>query len=99
MNKPAKIRIFKNMPITKIACGQYPMLALASNGDVYAWGQGLQGLHSQTENEKKVDTTIPQAIAALKGYDIKQIAAGGSHSAVDGKGRVFMVGTMKMIEG
>ena len=97
MNKPAKIRIFKNMPITKIACGQYHMLALASNGDVYAWGQGLQG---QTGNEKKVDTNIPQAIAALKGYDIKQIAAGGSHSAVvDGKGRVFMVRAMKMIEG
>ena len=95
MNKSAKIRI-KNMPITKIACGQYPMLALASNGDVYAWGQGLQG---QTGNEKKVDTNIPQAIAALKGYDIKQIAAGGSHSVVDGKGRVFMVRAMKMIEG
>ena len=91
VNKPAKIRIFKNMPITKIACGQYHMLALASNGDVYAWGQGLQG---QTANEKKVDTNIPHAIDALKGYGIKQIAAGGSHSAVvDDKGRVFMFGS------
>ena len=97
VNMPAKIRIFKNMPITKIACGQYHMLALASNGDVYAWGQGLQG---QTANEKKVDTNIPHAIDALKGYGIKQIAAGGSHSAVvDDKGRVFMVGKKKAIEG
>lgn len=97
VNKPARIRIFKNMPIRKIACGQYHMLALASNGDVYAWGQGLQG---QTANEKKVDTNIPHAIDALKGYGIKQIAAGGSHSAVvDDKGRVFMVGELEAIEG
>lgn len=89
VSKPAKIRIFKNAPIVKIACGQYHMLALASNGDVYAWGQGLQG---QTANEKKVDTNIPHAIDALKGYRITQIAAGGSHRAVvDDKGRVFMV--------
>ena len=89
VSKPTKIRIFKNAPIVKIACGQDHMLALASNGDVYAWGQGLQG---QTANEKKVDTNIPHAIDALKGYRITQIAAGGSHSAVvDDKGRVFMV--------
>lgn len=29
VNKPTKIRTFKNVPITKIACGQYHMLALS----------------------------------------------------------------------
>ena len=59
------------------------------NGDVYAWGQGLQG---QTANEKKVDTNIPHVIHSLKEYRIVDIAAGGSHSAVvDDKGRVMTV--------
>ena len=89
VSKPTKIRTFKNVPISKIACGQYHMLALSVTGEVYAWGQGLQG---QTANERKVDTNIPHVIDTLRGYQITQIAAGGSHSAVlDDKGRVFTV--------
>ena len=90
---PQRVEGLKGKRVVAIAAG----MELASNGDVYAWGQGLQG---QTANEKKVDTNIPHAIDALKGYGIKQIAAGGSHSAVvDDKGRVFMVGKKKAIEG
>lgn len=29
VNKPTKIRTFKNVPIARIACGQYHMLALS----------------------------------------------------------------------
>ena len=29
VNKPTKIRTFKNVPIVKIACGQYHMLAVS----------------------------------------------------------------------
>lgn len=93
VNKPTKIRTFKNVAIKRIACGQYHMLALSMNGDVYAWGQGLQG---QTANERKVDTNIPHAIDSLKEYRIVDIAAGGSHSAVvDDKGHVLMVGAAR----
>ena len=66
------------------------LLALSAAGEVYAWGQGLQG---QTANEKKVDTNIPHVIDSLKDSRVKMIAAGGSHSAVvDEQGRLFTVG-------
>ena len=90
ISAPTRIRMLRNVPIVQIACGQYHMLALSASGEVYAWGQGLQG---QTANEKKVDTNIPHMIDSLKDNRVKLIAAGGSHSAVvDDKGRLFTVG-------
>ena len=90
INHPTRIRTLRNVPIVQIACGQYHMLALSAAGEVYAWGQGLQG---QTANEKKVDTNIPHVVDSLKDSRVKMIAAGGSHSAVvDEQGRLFTVG-------
>ena len=66
------------------------------NGDVYAWGQGLQG---QTANERKVDTNIPHTIDSLREFRIVDTAAGGSHSAVlDDKGRIMTVGISEEID-
>jgi alpha-tubulin suppressor-like RCC1 family protein len=64
--------------IVQIAAGWRHSLALTHNGQVYAWGNGSKGeLGSGTLHS----TNIPRAVEKLARVIIRQIAAGGAHSA------------------
>ncbi|GAB6022018.1 RCC1 domain-containing protein 1 [Chamberlinius hualienensis] len=64
--------------ITQVSCGKEHMLLLNENGVVYSFGQGSRGQlgHGDIESESS-----PRVIECLEGIVVKQIAAGGWHSA------------------
>ncbi|XP_038130884.1 probable E3 ubiquitin-protein ligase HERC1 isoform X2 [Cyprinodon tularosa] len=84
---PQVVPSLEGLFIDDIAVGCEHVLALASTGDVYAWGcnsEGQLGLgHSNQVKE-------PALITALQGKRIKQISAGRCHSAAWTTPSVFM---------
>lgn len=74
----------------KVVCGDHHVLALDSNGTVFAWGWNEQGQlgFGDTKNRKE-----PTPIPFFKKMTIVDIAAGNSFSTcVDSVGRVYCFG-------
>jgi regulator of chromosome condensation len=78
--------------ITKLACGSNHILALASNGAVYAWGSGQQHqLGRRTVERTKHNALTPREFGLPKGTI--DIGAGSYHSfAVNKNGKVYAWG-------
>jgi regulator of chromosome condensation len=78
--------------ITKLACGSNHVLALASNGAVYAWGSGQQHqLGRRTVERTKHNALTPREFGLPKGT--VDIGAGSYHSfAVNKNGKVYAWG-------
>jgi regulator of chromosome condensation len=78
--------------IKKIACGSNHVLALASNGAVYAWGSGQQHqLGRRTVERTKHNALTPREFGLPKGT--VDIGAGSYHSfAVNKNGKVYAWG-------
>ncbi|XP_076139905.1 putative E3 ubiquitin-protein ligase HERC1 isoform X8 [Alosa pseudoharengus] len=77
-NRPQVVPALEGVFVEDIAVGCEHVLALCSNGDVYAWGcncEGQLGLaHTNPVKE-------PALVTALQAKNIRQISAGRCHSA------------------
>jgi len=78
---------------TQITSGQNHSLAIAGNGDIFAWGSNIAG---RLGNGTNIDSNVPVAVdmsGVLAGRTITQVEAGSNHSlALDSEGRVFAWG-------
>jgi alpha-tubulin suppressor-like RCC1 family protein len=71
-----------SMPIVvhRLACGEGHSLLVTRTGELYAWGNNRYGQLGIGEHGG--GNTTPQVVAALRGQQIKCVAAGWFHSAV-----------------
>ncbi|EQC33853.1 hypothetical protein SDRG_08534 [Saprolegnia diclina VS20] len=97
---PARVTDLGDVVVTEIACGQAHAMAIASSGQLYAWGRNL---HGQLGLGHCHDQCVPQSVAitaeASSGYSdavalgVTAIACGDMLSiAVDGHGHVWTWG-------
>jgi len=67
--------------IVALATGNEHILALSSDGIVYAWGRGIYGqLGSSNNNDGPVTVNTAAGVSALAGKTVITIAANGRHS-------------------
>jgi alpha-tubulin suppressor-like RCC1 family protein len=91
VDAPVEVATPAGVTFTAIAAGTGHSLALASDGQVYAWGFGASG---QLGDGAKLDSLTPVEVSIPTGTTISSIAAGGSHSlALSDAGLVFAWGS------
>ncbi|CAK8692248.1 unnamed protein product [Clavelina lepadiformis] len=60
MDRPTIVESLLGFELTQIACGSYHMLAVSSDGDVFAWGRGENGRLGLSEQGKQpTPTQVP----------------------------------------
>uniref|UniRef100_A0A3Q2L5Y8 HECT-type E3 ubiquitin transferase n=1 Tax=Equus caballus TaxID=9796 RepID=A0A3Q2L5Y8_HORSE len=77
-NRPQQIPVLAGVVIEDVAVGAEHTLALASNGDVYAWGSNSEGQLGLGHTNHVREPTL---VTVLQGKNIRQISAGRCHSA------------------
>lgn len=80
IEKPSLIKSLATKVIVQISCGGNHCLALSKNGQIFSWGSNAFGQLGHGTSKNCIGT--PMEITFLQWTPIKQIAAGGSHSAV-----------------
>ncbi|DBA04860.1 TPA: hypothetical protein N0F65_004497 [Lagenidium giganteum] len=89
--EPRQVEGLEGIAIKTLCARGSHVLALSSDGRLYSWGRGDDG---QLGHGGRDSTSKPQEIAALRGHQIKAIAAGRCHSvALRSDGRVFTWGS------
>ncbi|XP_052197629.1 PH, RCC1 and FYVE domains-containing protein 1 isoform X2 [Diospyros lotus] len=68
----------KNEFIREISSGSYHVAALASNGNVYTWGKGMNG---QLGLGDTIDRNCPTLVEALRDRQVESITCGSSFTA------------------
>nr|CAB3252595.1 ZF(ZZ)-8 zinc finger protein [Phallusia mammillata] len=89
---PTLIESIQHIRIVKVAsnAGGKHTLALSEDGEVYSWGEGVDGKLGHG-NRSSIDH--PRVIESLRSEHVVEIAAGGSHSAaISATGRLFTWG-------
>ncbi|XP_015266275.1 PREDICTED: probable E3 ubiquitin-protein ligase HERC3 [Gekko japonicus] len=85
---PRLIKKLNQETILQVSCGNWHCLALAADGQFFAWGQnnhGQLGLGKEFPSQPS-----PQRVKSLDGIPLAQVAAGGAHSfALSLSGAVF----------
>ncbi|KAK9398704.1 putative E3 ubiquitin-protein ligase HERC3 [Crotalus adamanteus] len=85
---PRLIKKLNQEMILQVSCGNWHCLALAADGQFFAWGQnnyGQLGLGKEFPSQN-----TPQRVRSLDGIPLCQVAAGGAHSfALSLSGAVF----------
>lgn len=71
--EPAAVHAPDGVQFTQVATGLYRVVALATDGSVYAWGWNDQG---QLGDGTKVDQTVPVRLHSPPGVTFKQLASG-----------------------
>ncbi|XP_060031692.1 probable E3 ubiquitin-protein ligase HERC1 [Erinaceus europaeus] len=77
-NRPQQIPVLAGVVIEDVAVGAEHTLALASTGDVYAWGSNSEGQLGLGHTNHVREPTL---VTLLQGKNIRQISAGRCHSA------------------
>uniref|UniRef100_A0A2R8ZY50 HECT-type E3 ubiquitin transferase n=1 Tax=Pan paniscus TaxID=9597 RepID=A0A2R8ZY50_PANPA len=77
-NRPQQIPVLAGVIIEDVAVGAEHTLALASNGDVYAWGSNSEGQLGLGHTNHVREPTL---VTGLQGKNVRQISAGRCHSA------------------
>ncbi|ERE75742.1 putative E3 ubiquitin-protein ligase HERC1-like protein [Cricetulus griseus] len=77
-NRPQQIPVLAGVVIEDVAVGAEHTLALASTGDVYAWGSNSEGQLGLGHTNHVREPTL---VTVLQGKNIRQISAGRCHSA------------------
>ncbi|XP_027205306.2 putative E3 ubiquitin-protein ligase HERC4 [Dermatophagoides pteronyssinus] len=80
ISKPSLIKKLAPKQIIQISCGGNHCLALAKNGEVYSWGSNAFGQLGLGNSGYCLST--PMLLISLQWTPVRQIAAGGSHSAI-----------------
>ncbi|XP_070805290.1 probable E3 ubiquitin-protein ligase HERC3 [Pituophis catenifer annectens] len=85
---PRLIKKLNQEMILQVSCGNWHCLALAADGQFFAWGQNNHGQLGLGKEFPLQDT--PQRVRSLDGVPLSQVAAGGAHSfALSLSGAVF----------
>ncbi|XP_070614113.1 probable E3 ubiquitin-protein ligase HERC3 isoform X1 [Erythrolamprus reginae] len=85
---PRLIKKLNQEMILQVSCGNWHCLALAADGQFFAWGQNNHGQLGLGKEFPSQDT--PQRVRSLDGIPLSQVAAGGAHSfALSLSGAVF----------
>lgn len=87
---PTAVRGLLGVPVTKIAAGQYHCLALTASGQVFSWGFNKDGQLGHKDNFHR--SSPVQIASTLEGVVVKDIFAGGGHSAVVTDSSVYLFG-------
>ena len=76
---PKRVAFFtqRNVAVVQVAAGWRHSLALSVDSHVYAWGHGDKGQLGQGDTKSSL---VPKVVESLLGKEVKQVAAGGSHS-------------------
>ena len=77
--RPVYVTELSDKKCIAVACGHYHSLALSVDHRVWSWGWGV---HGQLGVGSIEDVLLPTHIAGLDEFEITQLAAGYSHSAV-----------------
>ncbi|KAL2099644.1 hypothetical protein ACEWY4_004038 [Coilia grayii] len=77
-NRPQVVPALEGVFVEDIAVGCEHVLALCSNGDVYAWGCNCEGQLGLAHTNPVKEPTL---VTALQSKNIRQISAGRCHSA------------------
>ncbi|MEV5571818.1 Ig-like domain repeat protein [Spirillospora sp. NPDC052269] len=86
-NSPVPVALPPGVTITQVSAGYYQSLALASNGQVLAWGYNEFG---QLGDGTTTERLTPVPVALPGGVTVTQISAGWGHSlALTSHGRVL----------
>lgn len=80
IQKPSLIKKLATMNIVQMSCGGNHCLAMTKNGEIYSWGSNAFG--QLGIGTKGNCISVPTRITALEWTPIRQLAAGGSHSAI-----------------
>jgi len=67
----------RNVAVTQVAAGWRHSLALTTDLHVYSWGHGDKGQLGLGDTKSSL---LPRVVEALLGKEVRQVAAGGSHS-------------------
>ncbi|XDC56334.1 hypothetical protein R6Z07M_007516 [Ovis aries] len=83
--------ILQEKNIIQITCGDYHSLALSKGGELFAWGQNLDG--QLGVGRMFASTSTPEIVENLSGVPLVQISAGEAHSmALSMSGNVYSWG-------
>ncbi|XP_040093813.1 E3 ISG15--protein ligase HERC5 isoform X2 [Oryx dammah] len=83
--------ILQEKHIIQITCGDYHSLALSKGGELFAWGQNLDG--QLGVGRIFASTSTPEIVENLSGVPLVQISAGEAHSmALSMSGNVYSWG-------
>ncbi|XP_006043315.3 E3 ISG15--protein ligase HERC5 isoform X1 [Bubalus bubalis] len=83
--------ILQEKNIIQITCGDYHSLALSKGGELFAWGQNLDG--QLGVGRIFASTSTPEIVENLSGVPLVQISAGEAHSmALSMSGNVYSWG-------
>ncbi len=85
-HSPIKVTLPAGVTPIAVGAGQFMTETLASNGDVYAWGDGAMG---ELGNGKSVDENSPIQVNVS---GVTALAAGGYHTLVISAGSIFAYG-------
>ena len=76
---PRLVRALEGVPIASVAAGYETSLALARNGEMWSWGEGLALGHGEDEDSQQL---LPEVIEELPpGASVLRIAAGYNTAA------------------
>ena len=77
---PTKIRYFEenDIKIVEVVCGEYHVLALDDNGNIWSWGENSKGQCGINKDDKLIHT--PHLIESLKDKEVVEIRCGTDHS-------------------
>ena len=90
MPVPRQVRAFSAMPVSAVSAGARHVLALLRAGQVYSWGENLEG---QLGDGTFLMSSTPKEVERLRRKPVVGVAAGGSHSLVlTVSGRVYAFG-------
>lgn len=96
MRLPRVIKSLSHKLIVHVACGAKHTVALAEDGDVFAWGDGRSGAlgHALSPQEQVFESVnMPMEISSLKQRGVVKIACGDMHTAVVlGNGQLLTCG-------
>ena len=67
----------RNVVVTQVAAGWRHSLGLTTDLHVYSWGHGDKGQLGLGDTKSSL---LPRVVEALLGKEVRQVAAGGSHS-------------------
>lgn len=85
LSSPKPIAKFRGMPISQVSTGNHFALALAQNGELYAWGRGefgVLGFENKEEKEPIANPYINDLVKGREGVSIKKIESCSDFSSI-----------------